>query len=187
MKQVPTDKYNIAWFKLAEYVARGEKERALGVYRLLSHSFDDVAFARQLEGDILWAFNDSAASHKYCQAAQLYQDDHRVLQAAAVYEHLITLHPTSIAYVSHIIDLYMQLSNASKVASYLAVLSDLVLGITQEKNVAKDFVMQQVTALLDRLMVAQDAPPLLNRFLAQLQEIHPYYYQIACQHIEGKK
>ena len=40
----------------SQCVARKEKERALGVYRLLSHSFDDLAFARQLEGDIFSFF-----------------------------------------------------------------------------------------------------------------------------------
>jgi hypothetical protein len=37
MKQTQVDKHTIAWFKIAECVSRGEKERALGVYRLLSH------------------------------------------------------------------------------------------------------------------------------------------------------
>src|SRR5665647_217414 len=99
MKQVPPDKYTIAWFKLAEYVARGEKERALGVYRLLCYSFDDKAFACQLEGDILWSFNDRSASDKYFQAAQLYMADAKNLQAAAVYEHLVTLNPGCLEYV----------------------------------------------------------------------------------------
>ncbi len=58
MKQVPSGKYTIAWFKLAECVSRGEKERALGVYRLLSHSLDDSALVCQLEGDIFLSFND---------------------------------------------------------------------------------------------------------------------------------
>ena len=52
----PSDKYTIAWFKLAECVAKGEKEKAFGVYRLLMHSLEDQAYAYQLEGDLLDAF-----------------------------------------------------------------------------------------------------------------------------------
>ena len=44
--------YSVAWFKLAEFVTRKEKERAFGVYRLLSHSIADRAFAAQLEACI---------------------------------------------------------------------------------------------------------------------------------------
>ncbi len=119
MKQsVTADKYNIAWFKLAEYVSRGEKERALGIYRLLSHSIEDQAFARQLEGDILWSFNDTGAAHKYHEAAQLYKKDQRVLQAAAIYEHLITLVPDSSVYLFHLVELYACLGVKAKVAAY---------------------------------------------------------------------
>src|SRR3990172_10433854 len=78
MRQVPAEKYNIAWFKLAEFVARGEKERALGIYRLLIHSFDDKAFSYQLEGDLLSAFNDESARDKYLSAAQLYHKEGRI-------------------------------------------------------------------------------------------------------------
>src|SRR5437899_218534 len=92
MRYFPSDKYNVAWFKLAECVSRGEKERALGVYRLLAHSLNDSAFARQLQGDILLSFNDVAgAVEHYRTAATLYQQDERLLEAAAVYEHIVNL------------------------------------------------------------------------------------------------
>ena len=66
MRHVPSDKYNIAWFRLAECVSRGEKERALGVYRLLAHSFGDEAFAHQLMGDLLLSFDDAQALAVSC-------------------------------------------------------------------------------------------------------------------------
>lgn len=125
MKQVPVDKYTIAWFKLAEFVARGEKERALGVYRLLCYSFDDKAFACQLEGDILWAFNDNNASEKYFQAAQLYQQEAKELQAAAVYEHLVTLHPDCIEYLENLVELYVLVNDSAKVKVYSDKLYEL--------------------------------------------------------------
>ena len=85
MRHLPANKYNIAWFKLAECVSRGEKERALGVYRLLSHSLDDEAFVYQLEGDILLAFGDSlGAIQRYVYALQTYKRYTRFVEAAAI-------------------------------------------------------------------------------------------------------
>lgn len=115
MKQVVSNKYNVAWFKLADCVSRGEKERALGVYRLLAHSLDDQALARQLEGDLLLAFQDERALDKYRQAISLYKQDDRILEAAAVYEHLITLNPKTHEHLLDLIDLYKQLRITSKV------------------------------------------------------------------------
>ena len=66
-------KFNVAWFKLAEFVGRKEKERALGVYRLLSHSLPDDAFAAQLRGRFLMAFYDEKAVDAYVKAARLYE------------------------------------------------------------------------------------------------------------------
>ena len=60
-----SQKYSIAWFKLAECVGRKEKERALAVYRLLSHSIGDEALTTHLEGDILLSFDDDVAIAKY--------------------------------------------------------------------------------------------------------------------------
>jgi len=95
MKPVSPDKYSVAWFKLAECVVRGEQERAFGVYRLLSHSFEDKAFAQQLAGDLYLAFqNNQAAVQKYEQAAHLYKQDGRLCEAAAVYDHLSTIDPS---------------------------------------------------------------------------------------------
>lgn len=119
MEQVPVDKYNIAWFRLAEYISRGEKERALGMYRLLAHSFNDLAFSQQLEGDILWSFNDTSATEKYQSAAHLYMQDNRLLQAAAVYETLYQLEPTTGAFLEKLINLYAQLDNKQKLNTYV--------------------------------------------------------------------
>lgn len=73
MTMLPSETSNIAWFKLAECVTRKEKERALTILRLLVHSFNDPAFAAQLEGDILRAFSDEKAGESYRRAQQLYE------------------------------------------------------------------------------------------------------------------
>ncbi len=122
MKHVDSETYNVAWFKLADYIARGEKERALGVYRLLSHSLDDTALALQLRADILRAFGDPTALTIYQQAAEQYRLHNKTLQAAAVYEHLVTLDPENIAFRQILIELYQQLNIRSKVIEYVKLL-----------------------------------------------------------------
>jgi hypothetical protein len=95
MKQIPSDKYTLAWFKLAEFVSKGERERALAIYKLLAHSLEDKAFVHQLEGDLLLSFNDEGAFERYAQAAELYSEQGHAAKTCAVYEHMIALEPTA--------------------------------------------------------------------------------------------
>ena len=88
MRMLASESYNVAWFKLADFVARGEKERALAVHKLLMHSVQDEAIPYQLEGDILLAFDDESALDKYHIAANLYKKSGKMHQAASVYEHV---------------------------------------------------------------------------------------------------
>ena len=118
MKLERSEKYNIAWFKLAECVSRREKERALGVYRLLSHSFDNVAVAHQLEGDILLAFEQNdEAREQYEKAAKAYKQQEQVMQAIAVYDHLTMLAQCD-WYFKEIIALYQALGKTKRVLDY---------------------------------------------------------------------
>ncbi len=115
MKHLSQDKYTIAWFKLAECVSRGEKERAFGVYRLLAHSIDNDAFACQLQGDLYFSFDDlDAAITKYFDAAHLYEAQERYLEAAAVYENLLSLKPQTERNRERVIALYQRLNIPSK-------------------------------------------------------------------------
>lgn len=100
----------VAWFKLADLISRKEKEKALNLYRLISHSFDDKAYALQVEADILWSLEDNAALEKYTQAAYLYKKEKKLLSSAAVYEHLLTLEPENIDYLKSLILLYVFVS-----------------------------------------------------------------------------
>lgn len=118
MKHLPADKYNIAWFKLAEFVARKEKERALGIYRLLVHSLDDRAVASQLEGDLLLCFNDLRAIDSYLKAAHVYEKELRIAQAAAVYEHIVLLNPEELQHLSAVTILYLKLDNQVKATEH---------------------------------------------------------------------
>ena len=97
---------SVAWFKLAYLITRKEREKALSVYRLLSHSFEDRAYALQLEGDILWALADQLASEKYKQAAFLYRQEKRWVNAIAVCEHMLSLDQTNLDLRGILLDLY---------------------------------------------------------------------------------
>ena len=119
MRHLPANKYNIAWFKLAECVSRGEKERALGVYRLLSHSLEDEAFVYQLEGDILLAFGDTLGSiQRYMHALQAYKRDERYVEAAAIAEHIFHITDEKLIYAHQLVALYSQLRMHAKAWEY---------------------------------------------------------------------
>lgn len=112
----------VAWFKLAELITRKEREKALSLYRLLSHSFDDRAYALQVEGDILWSLEDGQALEKYAQAAYLYKKEKNIVAATGVYEHLLILKPGDYDYLSKIIILYILLSWVDKFEEKYSVL-----------------------------------------------------------------
>jgi hypothetical protein len=123
---IPADKCNVAWFKLAECVSRGGKERALGVYRLLAHSLDDKGVASQLEGDILFAFGDKVmAKNRYDRAIAWYKHDKRFREMAAVSEKMHAICPADRVYLEQLIDIYVQLSANPKVSLYLSKLISL--------------------------------------------------------------
>src|ERR1700722_7801463 len=120
MKSVFTEKKTVAWFTLAECVSRGERERAFGVYRLLSHSLDDRALAAQLEGDLLCAFNMPAeALEKYDKALRVYKQASKLLEAAAVCEHMRLLEPENTAHMQQALELYSGLQFAERVSELL--------------------------------------------------------------------
>jgi tetratricopeptide (TPR) repeat protein len=87
MKTLASESYTVAWFKIADFVSRGEKERALHMYPLLMHSISEPAISYQLEGDILLSFDDMTALECYRKAVELYKKSGKVRQAIGVYEH----------------------------------------------------------------------------------------------------
>ncbi len=122
MMALQTGKYSIAWFKLAEFVMRREKERALAIYRLLAHSLRDEAFAYQLEGDLLLSFGDDKALASYAKAAALYEQKEEFREAIGLYEHLSILAPEGIAYLKKLFELYSRLGNEVKSVQAFQVL-----------------------------------------------------------------
>lgn len=126
----------VAWFKLADLITRKEKEKALNLYRLLSHSFDDKAYALQVEGDILWSLEDEVALDRYKQAAFLYKKEKNLVAATAVYEHMLTLQPNNYDFLSTLIVLYILLSWPEKFEErYQLLLIKLEQGVVREDQV----------------------------------------------------
>lgn len=213
MKHIPADKYNIAWFKLAEFVTRKEKERALGIYRLLSHSLPNAALKAQLEGDILLAFQDTRALECYNKAAQLYQDANQHSQAAALLEHVAYISTDYIYYCPILVELYAGLYNQPKIVQYVTTyIKELLKG--GQNNAADDY-LEEINNRLDSthtialyeslaLIYCDYIPVLehktryfiehvlvhtpsnsyqLHRFLSLLQQTNADYYQYALTYL----
>jgi len=146
MRTFASESYTIAWFKIADFVARGEKERALNVYRLLMHSVSEPALSYQLEGDILLAFDDDAAIDRYHVAANLYKKSGKLAQAISVYEH-VALFKEDEKILEALLDSYLTIQNMTGFLESFTRLSKICL--QQEK---KDFVIQ----LLHRYTILVD-------------------------------
>lgn len=127
METAAVEKFNVAWFKLAEFVGRKEKERALGVYRLLSHSLPDDAFAAQLEGDLFMAFQDDKALDAYQRSAKLYEKNGQFAHAALIYEQMMLLKPENKDYLIQALKLYEIIKNDVKIARCASQLSRLLI------------------------------------------------------------
>lgn len=131
-----SEKNTVAWFKLADFVSRGEKERALNLYKLLMHSINDEALALQLAGDIFIAFNDQQAIEKYTSAGRMYKKQKRFLQAATVYEHVITLQESSLDVLIDLLEIYTTLQNQVKIIEITQQICIAYMPIDQESALA---------------------------------------------------
>ena len=100
---------SLAWYKIADLIAKKEKEKALSVYRLLSHSFHDKAYVLQVEGDILWALHDPEAIKIYKQAVLLYRKEKRSIHAISICEHILEQDKSSIEIYRILLELYIEI------------------------------------------------------------------------------
>jgi hypothetical protein len=135
MKQPSKDSRKIAWFKLSEFIDRGEKERALGIYKLLRHTINNEAFAKQLEGDLLLFFNEESATNAYESAALLYEKDGNISHATALYEHLTTQFPHKNRYLKKLVHLYTELNHPTRITLSLKRLIPHLIDAEQLSNI----------------------------------------------------
>lgn len=137
MEQGSSEKASVAWFKLAEFIGRGEKERALGLYRLLTHSLDDPAFIKKLEAELWSPFDLKQAEDLYIDAAHLYQKSGQPEEAVLIYEHLISLSPKNTPYFEKLIFYGEQLGWKDKVFLYRKKLYLLFLDLGKIEKALK--------------------------------------------------
>ena len=140
-KQVPVA--SVAWYKLADLIARGEREKALSVYRLLAHSFDDKAYALQLEGDVLFALEDVRSKDKYFQAATLYKAEKRWVDAVAVAEHMLAQHADDPSLLLFTVYCYAALDVPIKAAYYFDAFTKSI----KKRNISVDFFTEELELL----------------------------------------
>lgn len=217
MKLLSSGSHNIAWFKLADFVVRGEKERALSVYKLLMHSITDQAFACQLQGDILLAFDDDAAIDSYHQAANLYKKHGDYQKAIAVYEH-VALFKNDLKILEALLDVYDILQDqtgiinsfarfailAVQVKNFGLLINRLHVYLMTRNNVLKaelygytflallfhDYQNPQIEMYLFQaldLYAKIENTYLLTRFMAKLRVSDDYFYNLAEEVLLGVK
>ena len=111
---------SVAWFKLSELVARGERERAFSIFRLLTHALNDDAYATQLKGDLWYAFNEyDRAREAYYSAIAWYDFSERPYQAAFMHERLAMIEHDSLALRITMITRFAELSYNKHVTRYM--------------------------------------------------------------------
>lgn len=126
MRILPSESYSVAWFKLADFVARGEKERALNVHKLLMYAVNEQAFAYQLEGDILLSFDDELALSKYHVAANLYKKQKQYQRAIDVYRHVL-LRIEDLSIIEALLDVYNLLEDDKHIVDVFAMFTKICL------------------------------------------------------------
>lgn len=161
---------SLAWFKLADLIARGEREKALNVFRLLSHSLQDRAYSLQLEGDLLWYLDDKNFIEKYKQAAFLYQKEKRWVDAIALYEYLFTCAPFSYDLLPTLLIFYATIDWQDKFEQRMQEFSE-----THKKGLIDPLLHEKTLADLIDLIVAQPAEKkwLAEWFVAHINDFQP--------------
>jgi tetratricopeptide (TPR) repeat protein len=180
MKQWYSEKYSIAWFKLAECVSRGEREKAFGVFRLLSHSLNDTAFAIKLEGDIFWAFKDNPnAIAKYKQAALMYLNQKKYREASSMYEQIVMLDAHEVLAATKLIELYGLLGNQSKLKQSAGTVLEYCIKNNQSELAST--MLQQLHLHLSVQEVGQLCVPVVLNLINERRSdalIIPWLYKV---------
>lgn len=153
MSVVSSQRVSIAWFKLAECVRRGEKERALSVYKLLVHSLRDHAVAMQLKGDILAIFGlGSEAVTAYQAAASAFEQDGRRAQAAYAHECIVTYQPRQYCSYHALVTWYAYVGVHGR--AYV-IARHMVTAFIQSGYISRAYeALQDISAYFDRDQIA---------------------------------
>jgi len=187
MEPVHHGQFSIAWFNLAQLIVRGEKEKALHLFRLLTHSLGDKAYALQVEGDMHWAFGDVVtAQSRYHQAARLYCKEARMRAAIGVYEHVLALQPKSVSIRTALLEVSLEACDEKRVFRELKSLFDDY----KKHAVSADQLLQVYQALLatfDECVIRGIVPkPSKEECLVLLKNEAPDCYQLLTARISAQ-
>jgi hypothetical protein len=181
MKQSMGEK-SIAWFRLAECISRGEKERALNLYRLLTHSFHDPAFIKKLEADIIATFDLLLATKEYIQAAALYYKRGDAQEALLIYQ-LVTellVQQKELVYIETVLEqLQEQVTPAEYAGITHGVVCKLLLSKLYQQQSMKKYIEHTVLAYTTYTLDRE-----LQQFLVQLQQLDATWYSYALDYLE---
>ncbi len=166
MEPVLREKCQVAWFKLAEFINRGEKERALTIYKLLMHTVDQRAYAQHLEADLLFFFNDPAAIDSYKAAAQLYCAERNIAQAVAIYERLARLYLERPEFLARLVVLYQELGHP--VRTFVGIQQLIELFVVAQKIDS----IRQAIADVSMFVSKIDCGRLYQTLLLALMHVH---------------
>lgn len=160
---------NLSWYSLARLVSQGEKEKAIGLFRLISYSFDDKAFILQVEGDLLKAFKDDrSAVEKYLGAACLYRKESKLVAAASIYEHILEIDPNNYEYIGDLVELYSLLEWQDRMFEKTTILLDCF----NKKMVSKEYINKIVQLVVEQFLRTNNTSD-LNRFKDLVEEKSP--------------
>lgn len=177
MKQYVGEK-SVAWFKLAECIGRGEKERALGLYRLLTYSFEDPAFVKKLEAEIIATFDKELAAKEFLHAAHLYFNRGDTKEALFIYELLHDLFPEKTEYVERLIDLTQAQSYQDRLLTYQRRACHLFL---QEGKCAK---AASLLTVLKEHLDGKEYAQLTQLFVCKALEFKVSHQQLVTQYLQ---
>ena len=145
---------------MAQLVTRKEKEKALGLYNLLSYSLGNKAYALQVEADLLLALEENEdAMNKYQQAAFLYKKEKNLVLATSIYEHLRNLEPNNSNFLCTLVELYARLDWTEKIEERFNDLLDYY----KKNKTTKDEVSKTIK-LVTNLFALEKKSNSLKRF-----------------------
>jgi len=150
---------SIAWFKLAELIARKEKERALGIHRLLVHAIADDAYSLQLKGDLLYALYDKERALDAFQASvTAYAKTNRFEQAAFLSEQVLWMMGELYQWRVSAIMYFAELKLMSRLTYHVNILVPLVVA---------DGGSRQLLELVADAGLSEDARSLIREVIAE--------------------
>ncbi len=180
MKQSAVEKTSIAWFKLAECIERGEKERAFNLHRLLMHSHGDDAYRKKLEADLLVFFDKKKSLDYYTEAILLYKKNDDNKEVVFITEQIIKLFPEQLDFHKNLIILCQELKWHKKAYFYMTSLVFKIIQIDQINNThTNDEIIElYICQILEYYLISVHKK--MDQFLSELLLISPCWHQKAC-------